>query len=366
MSRQSFIDVFLNPLLVDRIKYYLDYAPLDSFKLPSTYFIPASSIKELDYYEFYIYCSIKFGYGLIEDVLHIIKKKNIINTAVEENDMIMIKTISDIFSLEQLATYESNQFCDYRAILSSIKHKNIDILKYITETLNTIYDFQIYELTEYKSCYNALKFSCFIGNIDIMKYILFFMKPNIKFTEFHISDFILCIIECIRYNHTDCALYLLDYYKMYTKKTSLPVDFIKVSSYIRRRAREVHSALFYIIRYEPKIINWLFIEIQVNKLNNNMLKTLFRQYKNSLNLSEKEKALMIIKFISKLQRIISKESKIYVELSHNTGYYIKKLDIMETIIKSLFYYPLKNKVKSNMKIYKDLYRINRIIVNDEQ
>ena len=51
MSRQSFIDVFLNPLLVDRIKYYLDYAPLDSFKLPSTYFIPASSIKELDYYE---------------------------------------------------------------------------------------------------------------------------------------------------------------------------------------------------------------------------------------------------------------------------------------------------------------------------
>ena len=45
-----FADVFLNPYLVDRIKSFMDYAPLHSYNLPNSFFIPGAAIKELDYF----------------------------------------------------------------------------------------------------------------------------------------------------------------------------------------------------------------------------------------------------------------------------------------------------------------------------
>tara|TARA_Y100001970_G_C14258047_1_gene877079 strand:+ start:8848 stop:9948 length:1101 start_codon:yes stop_codon:yes gene_type:complete len=360
-----FADVFLNPYLVDRIKSFIDYAPLHSYNLPNSFFIPGAAIKELDYDDFFFYCGIKWGYykeifDMIDydDVLKKLRNKKIINTAAEENDFDLIKKITSLYSLTNV--YDYNTYSNYCSILSSIKHNNLEMLKYLYCELKTTCG------ETFNSINNALKLSCVVGNYNITMYILYNMMPRGKRSLFDIYDYYMCINKCIKYNYIDCARALYIYkINIYNDKNEL--DDIMLSNYIRRRSRYMHNALFKddnigVIQIN---IDWVELEYQANKLGDKLLKSLISTYKDCKTISYRKKTYNLIKYISQLQKIIPLQERIYISWMYNEGgHIVEKHDILKKMIDSLYYQPIKYYIKPSINIYKDLHTLYKIVKHE--
>ena len=364
MKHSVFINVFRNRLLVDNIIKYLPYSPKYSYELPKTYFFYNSNLRNLDYDEFFIY--MVFFYGM-ENILYrykkkaiidILRKRNIFDVASENNEFKMIKKIYNFCDLSCYSNNFEKCFTSNSSLYSAIKHKNIELLKFLSSDLNT----KNTKYDEYLSLSSVLNFSMMIGNLDIVKFICYKMKP---FTDIidrpNLVKLEIAIEEAIKYDNIECAFFLIDFFCFKHKKIKLPELSYSLKERIKTKTSIINDHIF--SEYDiDTIIDWWYINFNINKTSCTNFKNYLEKLKYNKDMKEKEKAEKIISYVSKLLETTITEYNIYIITNNGSnGYLTNKKQIFNNIIRDVYYKPLYMRRKKDINLYKEYIKLYKLI-----
>tara|TARA_Y100001970_G_C14231455_1_gene858885 strand:+ start:1690 stop:2784 length:1095 start_codon:yes stop_codon:yes gene_type:complete len=363
MKQCTFINVFRNRLIVDNIIKYLPYSPKNSYELPKTYFFHNSNLRELDYEEFYIYMVFYYGMEKVlyrykrDIIIDILKKRNIIDVAAENNELKLIKKIYTFCNLSEYSDILERCFTTKRSLFSAIKHENIELIDFLNSNLNTVntnYD-------EHLSLTSLLNFSMIQGKLKVVKFLCYNLLPfSQNINRCNLLKLELAIEEAVKYNNIECALFVLDYYVFQTKSMNYPKLSISLKDRIRTKANIINDHIFLEIN-DTNIIDWWYINYNLNKTNCITLQNYLEELKYNDNISDKDKAEFIITSISELLNVTDNEYNIYVILDNNNGYLTGKKTLLNNIINDLYYKPLHIKHKKNINLYKDYVKLFNLI-----
>ena len=364
MKYSTFISVFTNSLIVDNIRSYLFTSPKNSYELPDTYFFYNSCLRFLDYDEFFIYMA--FFYNMEKSlyrfnknyVLNTLEKKNIINAAAENNELELIKRIYNFCNLSHDCYKYDSMFSSYKSLLSAIKHSNIELLDFINVTLNTRHSH--YE--EYLSFSALLNFAMGTGELDIIKYICYKLNifSNIN-NRCNMLKLELALEEAIKYDNLVCAFFLLDFYQIKTNSIKNPQLSLSIQDRIKTKARIIHDNLFTNNNYISNLIDWWYIDYNIDKIHCHNLKKYIEYIKNKEYLTEYKKACLIIAFLSNLLTLDNADDNIYIILDHGVGYLSNRRQIFTNIIRDIYYKPLTCYYKKDINLYKEYVYLYKLI-----
>ena len=355
MKYNTFISVFTNSLIVDNIKDYLLVGPKNSYELPNTYFLYNSSLQFLDYDEFFIYMA--FFYNMEkslyrfskEYVLSVLKERNIIDAAAENNELELIKRIYHFCNLSYHCNKYDSIFSSYKSLFSAIKHSNIELFSFIHSILNT----RNSNYEEYLSCSTILNFAMTNGELDIVKYICYKINPFSKNnTSCNILKLELALEQAIKYDNLLCVFFLLDFYQIKTSSMTYPQLSLSIKNKIKMKAQIIHDNLF-TNNNTKDLIDWWYIDYNIDKIHCPSLNIYIEYIKNKDYLTEYEKAYMIIMFLSKLLGLDNAEDDIYITVDNDAGYLTNRTKIFTSIIRDIYYKPLTYYYKKDINLYKE-------------
>ena len=379
MRYNTFISVFTNSLIVDNIRSYLLISPKNSFELPNTYFFYNSSLQSLDYDEFFIYMA--FFYNMEkslyrfskEYVLSTLKNRNIIDAAAENNELELIKRIYHFCNLSSDCYKYDSIFSSYKSLFSAIKHSNIELFSFIHSILNT----RNSNYEEYLSYSTILNFAMANGELDIVKYICYKINPFSKnSSRCNMLKLELALEQAIKYDNLLCVFFLLDFYQIKTNSMSYPQLSLSVKEKIKMKAQIIHDNLFTNNNYTNELIDWWYIDYNIdkihcpnlkihieyiknkdyniNKIHCHSLKLHIEYIKNKEYLTEYEKACLIIMFLSKLLDLDNSEDEIYIIVDYDVGYLSNRKKIFTSIIRDIYYKPFTYYYKKDINLYRNM------------
>ena len=363
MKYSSFISVFTNSLIVDNIRDYLLIGPKNSYELPDTYFFYNSYLRFLNYGEFFIYMA--FFYNMEkslyrfnkEYVLNILKERNIIDTAAENNELELIKRIYYFCNLSSYCNKYDSIFSSYKALFSAIKHSNIELFSFIHSTLNT-------RNSNYEVCLSystILNFAMGNGELDIVKYICYKINPfSNNNSRCNMLKLELALEEAIKYDNLVCAFFLLDFYQIKTNSMTYPQLSLSIKNKIKMKAQIIHDNLF-TNNNTTDLIDWWYIDYNIDKIHCHSLKIHIEYIKNKEYLTEYEKAYLIIMFLSKLLGYDNAEDDIYIIVDYDVGYVSNRRKIFTNIIRDIYYKPLAYYYKKDINLYKEYAYLYKLI-----
>ena len=368
---ETFITVFRNPNIIDKIKSYLPICPKNSYHLPPTYFLRGAIIRYLTNDDFFLYVVFYFHmekclyYYPKKDILAILKNHTMINAVVENNDYYLLQRIYSFCGLSSYCINNSNMFTDENALFSAIKHDDIDMLTYLDTKMNTKYkQSDIHHYTN-----DLLNFAVINGNLRIVKYICFTYKifSNERSTNTHNNILENALSDAIKYDSLSCAYFLIDYYKIRTNKINHLVVTTNVKDRIRTKAKIIHDKLFQSLQTLTHIrfhrfIEWWYIEYKINKIHDQEIYSHIETIKNQESISDIGKGYMMIKYlIQKSHHSNDLHYPIYVYLDDNTGYYTTKKEVFDEIIHHLYYKPLTVMYEKTADLYNDYYQLYQLL-----